>query len=704
MIGAADTGFLLQGLWWWLLVWPPVIWFVRRTYQITRPPIPGTGLLALQLLRSASITLLLLLLITPILQFVQRHARYPIVVTLIDDSRSMLVREDGVVRWQVVADSLAGGLGEALQRSVVGRFTDLAAASGDWESQGTQPPSGQTTDISSALQRGARWGADAGRLHAMVLLSDGRHNLGQDPVATAQALGVPVYTLGIGAAKPPDDVQITDLAAEPVLVAGHRSVLTVGLRQWGFEGRVVSIAITAQDDTIASSQHEFSQDGARMEARVHLPPLPAGPQTLQVTVTPEPGEITADNNVESVLVLVRPHRLRVLIIAGSPSADLAFLRRTLEADSSLACQFRSVRPSDSSPLPQDLTEFDVLVLHDLTREQLVPPATGRLAAYVQAGGGMLLVAGERLARAGGWPAMANLPLLMPRAALRMIDQPVQVATGAHQHPVVRSVAGPGDWSNLPPLAGVGSATTTPEGATILLQAGGQPVASAQALGQGRAITVVGSGFWRLDLLAQGAGESPHTVRRFWRQAVQWLGLPQATQRVRSIPRFPVVKHGQSPEVQVDVFDELMQPHADAQLTFTLNGEPQFPTIQRLGTGRYLAVWQGLAPGEYVYQLRASAEAEILGDDEGRFVVAEQSVETMDQRRDEMMLKRISQASGGDYRPLSDWPEMGERLSPPPALIREERQIGLEVRQYGWLVVLVCLLSAEWILRKRWGLL
>ena len=124
MIDSLDTGLTLHGTWWWLLFWPPVLWFVRHTYQQTRPPISTAALLWLQLLRSLAFSMLLALLIAPILSYVLKQVEYPLVVTLIDNSQSMTIREAGTSRRQAVADSMSGGLGLALQRSVVGIFSD----------------------------------------------------------------------------------------------------------------------------------------------------------------------------------------------------------------------------------------------------------------------------------------------------------------------------------------------------------------------------------------------------------------------------------------------------------------------------------------------------------------------------------------------------------------------------------------------------
>ncbi len=705
LIDPSDTGFTLNGIWWWLVLWPPSLWFVRRVYQTTRPPITPRATLGLQILRSATYSLILALLTLPILTYVLQQARYPVVVTLIDNSQSMLIQEEGRSRWSTVTDTLASGLEETLQRSKAGLFAARAQAVG-WRQVVSTTPAGHATDISAALEEATRWGEEAQRLHSIVLISDGRHNLGADPVFTAQGLGVPVYTLGVGAATFPDDIQIASVDTPPILFAGRGSTIAVAVRQWGFDGQSGEIEILIQDSLLATVSQNFGKAGETVSFHIPLPPLPSGLQSLSVRIKPQPGEITQENNTETALVLVRPHRLRVTLVAGGPSPDFAFLRRTLAADSSLTCQFLVSTSANSADIPPDLSQVDILVLHDLSREQLDEQLISRVRQFVYADAGALLfVAGERFANSGGLSANSDLPLLAPSTSLLQPNHPVQIAEHGQHHPAIRPVSGGGpSWSDLPPLLGVAADLRRSGDATLLLEVDDIPVARATTFGQGRLISVAGSGFWRLDLLASGADESPDTIRRFWRQSVQWLGLPEAARRVRSEPVQRVVKHGQPSRIRIEVFDELMQPFPNAEFTFQLNGQPQRPSLERLGSGRYLASWSNLPPGEYSYHLRAMADDIALGADEGRFVIAEQSIEMSDQRRDEAMLQRIAQSSGGAYRPLSQWRQLADRLSPPPVLASKSRQIGIDIDQYWWLVVFVGLLSAEWGLRKRWGLL
>ena len=65
---------------------------------------------------------------------------------------------------------------------------------------------------------------------------------------------------------------------------------------------------------------------------------------------------------------------------------------------------------------------------------------------------------------------------------------------------------------------------------------------------------------------------------------------------------------------------------------------------------------------------------------------------------------IAGASGGEYRELERWAELAHVLRPLPVLVREQQRLGAEIRHVLWLLLLTVLLTAEWILRQRSGML
>ena len=117
--------------------------------------------------------------------------------------------------------------------------------------------------------------------------------------------------------------------------------------------------------------------------------------------------MTEDDNAAMKTVKVVRQRIRVLIIAGSPSPEVQFLRNSLLRDPlmEMACWLQSAgenyeqigsRPVRRLPANlQELSHYDVLILIDPDLRKLGPDWDEMMMQFVgEAGGGLVYIAGE----------------------------------------------------------------------------------------------------------------------------------------------------------------------------------------------------------------------------------------------------------------------------------------------------------------------
>ena len=702
-------GWSLDGVWLWLLLVPVLAWLGRWIYRRTRPAVdPATGRL-LWILRATALALILFVLAEPLLAWFARSARRPVVVALLDTSASMNVVEQGSSRLQRAVEVLGGGLRDDLRDAVVRRFsgrprpvsldTLSRVAAGGW-----------STDLSAALVSAEDAVPEGRTLGGVLLVSDGRHNLGEDPATVAASLGVPVFALGTGSGDPAADVQLLSAAAPEAAFAGRPVRLRLSLRSWGYQGQAAQVSVSTEEEELVRSRVVLGADGQVLPADLELPPLAAGPHLLTVAVAGLDGELTGQNNRRLLSLHLRRDRLRVLLAAGGPGAEAAFLRRALAADSSLQVTAR-IRRDDRSfyggePLPGSLEDWDCLVLVDPDAD--LADALGGIEAFLRSGRGLLVFAGSRLLGAPG-PLDRLLPLSWDRPpVIEATGDPVEAAPGGRGHPLGRMLAqtAAGDsWRGWPPLAGtLRAGRPGPRSRLLLRTSAGDPVLVAGSVGPGRVLVASGTGFWRLDLLAAGLGEQAGSLRAFWPAAVRWLAAASAQGRVRSSPESPVYRAGEPAAVVAEVYDELNEPVDSARVTIRLGPGGRESAMESAGAGRFRAAWTGLEAGEYTYEVEASHRGAGLGRSGGRFVVESHSVEAVDLRADPGLLAEIAALSGGEYRPLEAWRDLRGRLRPPPRVVPEERRLAVEVDHYLWLSLAALLLAGEWVIRKRGGML
>jgi hypothetical protein len=161
----------------------------------------------------------------------------------------------------------------------------------------------------------------------------------------------------------------------------------------------------------------------------------------------------------------------------------------------------------------------------------------------------------------------------------------------------------------------------------------------------------------------------------------------------------VLKDDFTPTSQATVRLEVMSP----------DGE-RIPTEASPGTeeGEYGAEFTPTKDGSYRLEAEAGLSGRVLGKDRKNFLVAFPYGETEDGRPRPELLKRIAEISKGAFIPISQWNEKGfeqmkekiEKLM--PSEVVERRQVQLWSNLWAFSALLV-LLSSEWWLRRRWGL-
>lgn len=708
----------LEGHWLWLGLIPLSLAAAYYCYRHTLPAVTPPVRWTLIALRSLAMALLLAVLAEVVVDWWNKQVIHPWVLVLVDTSTSMGVVEEGQSRFAGVAAVLSSAeFAQALssaQLSVWGFAETPYALALDTLSQ--VGVAGQATDLARALGKGLEQVADREQLAGVLLVSDGAHNLGEDPGRVAAEGGVPVYTVGVGSVQPPPDVRIARARPAEAGYLGRPLRLEVDLDSWGYAGREVKVLLAEGGQTL--DQRSLVLVDGPQNIVFELRPTVAGPHIYRLEVPPLEGEVAPDNNAALVFAQVLQERLKVLVVGGGPSLDLAFVRRSLEADSTLAVecwvQEQAGRFYQGKQLsPEVLAAADAVVLVD-PGAGLVAGAAGQMfSQYVRQGGGLLLVGGARTWQGGALPPdLAEiLPVeLAPGAGFVAQDVPLSMGLEGREHPVVRLVqekegttADP--WTQLPPLPGYLEGAHRKEGAAVLVEGGIQgkpPLLVAGGVGRGKVIAALSGSFWRLDLVSSGVGGRPQTIRRFWQNAVKWLAMKTPAGRVRVWTERPIYRSGEGVGFSAQVFDELLRSQSGAAVEVSL-GKDQRLQLQDQGRGEYRGLWRGLGPGEYTWHAQVQAGQVPIGTDEGYFVVEQHTVESADLKANPALLEEIARLSGGQYRPLAQWRQAVEQLGARPRLVQQHHALALWGPAWP-LVLAMVLLAVEWVLRKRFGML
>lgn len=720
-------------------------------YRRSAGALPKGKWLTLYGLRAASITIVLLLLFRPVLSLERDLRQRRNVVLIVDTSASMATTDapDGTSRLERARLKINDWTA-ALNRDLDLRLIAFAETARPLDSPGDLAPlkpDGEATSITRALNTAAT----ASRREdtaAVVLFSDGRHNTAGDPVATAKRLGVVVHSVGVGDARRtgnagPPDIRIDAMECPETMPLNNKARVTARVAQTGFDGRVVSATLEEDGQPVATAEAVLAPTGGTSDVAFDFVPKTKGRHAYAVKIPVLAEESIPQNNSRTAPAQVVDARLRVLYLEGTLRAEYgAIVQRFLSKDPDIDfCALVQTRPGTFlqrtniegltlSGLPNDdetLARFDVIIIGDLDASAWQPGQLDRVVARVREGAGLLMVGGYHSFGPGGYAGTAleaGLPVqLGPRDIGQRTEPFLPILTpDGLSHPIFAGIAPffPSEGaaareSGLPPLDGCTRVAGPAPGATVLALAPGEnppmPVLAVQPVGKGRAaaFTADTTRNWQQAMRAQDQ-ETPFL--RFWGQIVRWLANRAEDVKAEAGVTARTDRPAYEPDAEVAVLavvrdqDGEGTDRAEVSATIVGPGAPKepVPLLPVPGNvGHYRGVFEPSRPGSYIAHVSAKLEeAQILSAPEAPFEVGRPNLEFDRLDLDDARLAAIASATGGQYQHLSTADRLLEALD---RNVRKEHVVmerRLAAPWPGWMLVVI-LLTAEWLLRKRYAL-
>jgi Ca-activated chloride channel family protein len=242
----------------------------------------------------------------------------------------------------------------------------------------TAGESGRATDIESGIDD-AMSSLPSGLVPRLVLVSDGKENAGSITRAAweAQRLGIPIDTVPMQG-RPQPSLRLESVTVPTVAFTGEQFPVDLNISSPSAVSG--SVQIRAEGKTLGSNTIKLEQGDNQI--RVHASLAVAGALSLSgVIQTNGLGDIRFDR----ALTLRRP---KVLYVSQDPSGTEANFLQTLTT-----AQFDVDRTSDA--LHGTLANYQIVVLNNVDLESLPTPRKDEIEKFVQQGGGLLTIAGER---------------------------------------------------------------------------------------------------------------------------------------------------------------------------------------------------------------------------------------------------------------------------------------------------------------------
>jgi uncharacterized membrane protein len=717
----------------------------------------------LVILRAAALLACLVVALQPTLEL-RQIVRVPNrVAVLVDASRSMDVRppDGGPSRAERAATLLARTAPARTAWERDGHRVDVYTF-GEGLVPSTfealrAPPTADATRIGEALaELRARYaGHDLG---AVIVISDGidTGRIGKGPLdaetrAAIEALGAPVHTVGVG------EPALRDLSVAAVMAdefAFVRTAVTIEavVRQSSLPDRQVDVTLTRDGRPVASRAVVLR--GASSEEKISFDWVPDHPGTFvfQIATPVLHGEALASNNAQLFTVKVIRDRVRVLHVCGRPSWDERFLRAMLRRDPNvdLVSFFILRTETDEQPwnrhelslipfptyeiFEDQLRSFDLVIFQNFNYAPYgVAPYLSGLRDYVEQGGALAMVGGDLSFTAGGYgetPLQDVLPVDLPQGeGLMTTDafKPRLTAEG-RVHPITSLLLDPREnetrWGKLPALEGLNQVQRLRAAAVPLLVHpslhvdGGKPapVLAVGEPGKGRTLALLTDSAWHWGIVAAGEGDDGRAFQRFWENAIRWLVRdPALTLLHIDLDRAEYRRH-QSPSVRVRAMHPDYTPAGGVTVALSVtnaeSGGAASPGAEARTTpasirhqevttdvqGESHVDLGALPAGAYRLTGRATLDGRAVTENK-TFVVRVEGKELEDIVSRDDVLRAIADVGGGSYHRNS----LGDVSIRDPREVRVGRRQQIQVWSHPALLLLaLCLLGIEWVVRRRAG--
>ena len=550
---------------------------------------------------------------------------------------------------------------------------------------------------------------------SITIISDGVITEGSTPIYSAEKLGIPVFTVGIGDSTKKNDVEIKNVINNEFIYAESPTTILATVLNNGFSGKASQISLYENSQLIEQKSLILDESGVN-SISFNYTPKQSGEKKLTLRVSNQDGESTFLNNQKVFYINVLSNKINVLLLAGSPSADLTFIKNSLSTDQNLKVntltQISAGTFLEQNPQAK-LDSADIIYLIEfptsITSEDLVTRLSNKLENRNTTF--FLLLSGEVDLK-----KLNRISSLLP-FTVQMIDknylqvQP-DIQLSELTNPIIQNNL-INDWNNLPPISQpIVSLTLKPESKLLAKvrinnQPRNNPLIVSRNFGSKRSLAVIGKDIWKWKL--QTATKDLTLFDNFIFSSARWLNAPDDQKKVRIKTSKKIYSSDELVEFSAQVYDESFNPVNEAEVKLQINTsdfKEEF-NLTSVGGGLYEGSFSSTKNGDYVFNGTATINGKYLGEDKGSFNVGDVEIEMIDSRMNYEFLNLLATQTNGKYFNPDQYEILLSNLKRLNETSTKEKLATLEIRLWSdeWLLIIVILLFAtEWFIRKRAGML
>jgi len=308
-------------------------------------------------LRWAGATLIAALLLAPFLKTIHTEEQRPYIIIAQDRSQSIaraLKGEDSTSlragleqlttalseKYKVETYSFDDQLNEKFDFSFPGKATDLSAV---------------TSELYNRYNNQ--------NIGAVIMATDGIYNQGSNPLYMSEQLNVPIYAIALGDTTPYKDIKVEKVLHNNIVYLGDKFTIRADMSGYNSSGAHTVLSVNkgkGNSNKLYSNEISINKNNFVQSEDIIIETTAVGVQAYTISLSAIEGELTTQNNSKTIYVEVLEGRQNVLILAASPSPDIAALRKAIDRGKNYVTEEKLASEFNGS-----IAAYDMIILHGL---------------------------------------------------------------------------------------------------------------------------------------------------------------------------------------------------------------------------------------------------------------------------------------------------------------------------------------------------
>lgn len=672
-----------------------ISWWAYRKQQLS------LGLrIGLASLRAASLIIILLLLLNPYFYSSSTIEVKPAVAVFLDNSESAGI-EKGSYNGRNSYENVLQTLNLEDSDVVDFQFFEIGE-----ETHKSHPDSltlsESQTNLSEAVNTVLEFDEN---IKAAVFVTDGIITYGKNPVFSAASSSIPIHTIAIGDTSRIKDIVITNVLTNSTGYTNTTQNVDVEIRQSGFQGSEIRVRLKKDDEVLSQQNVQFQSLNQVKLLQFELEFDEAGLQQFEVEADILEDEWSEDNNDRFFSVDVLDSKVKILHLAFEIHPDVKTIRNIINSD--INNELTALTWLGGGRYIEDIPEsFDF----DLAVIQGSPLSNQAIQVLEQLENIPSIYISTPSTLKDSSPLLNSFKLIQ-HDGNQVVKAWLNPILNSNEHPILELPAV--NLQQAPPLSIPLRSELAQSGSNTLYGFWysnvnlNNPVIAIQQLGNIRRTHITA---WDWFRYRQSQLElHQEFVIQLFSNIISWTASNPEDQKLEIKPAKQTFSTNEKPVITATLKNESGENEDDAIIEVeVLNDKALSSTfnMQNTGNGSYRLELPRYAEGLYSFKAVARKGNRVIEEKSGEFLVANSNTELSETHRNDELLRQISNRTKGYFFIFDHVDGFWDSLRTAGTLEPQTQTIEkyqYPVRSVYWFILVLSLLTAEWLLRKYYSL-